>query len=290
MIKTLLKGCFLLFFVFPVVSFGALTDNLVSYWDLNETDGARFDSTIRDNDLTDNNSVLYGAGILGNAGDFEATDTEFLSIVAGDQTDLAISSDFSISLWAKFESLPTAGNAEFLVARKDLYMLGAVYNTAGTYKFILNIDGTSKLIEWVPNLGTWYHIVEIYDASAGTIDVYVDDTPLTQQTGLPNSIPTTDATFYIGSDGYGTGYTMDGLIDEVGVWDRILTSDEITALYNGGVGVAYPFGEGEEASSTPATTTPLVYEDWIFVSMVQIFLLSFIGIGILFSIFRVNRK
>ena len=35
-------------------------------------------------------------------------------------------------------------------------------------------------------------------------------------------------------------YYHDGLIDEVGVWSRLLTADEKTALYNSGSGLAYP--------------------------------------------------
>lgn len=46
-------------------------------------------------------------------------------------------------------------------------------------------------------------------------------------------------------------------------------------------------------SSTPssllATTSELTYGDWLFSSSLQTFLLSFIGIGILFSVFRQKR-
>ena len=33
---------------------------------------------------------------------------------------------------------------------------------------------------------------------------------------------------------------MNGIIDEVGFWNRELTSSEVTDLYNSGAGLAYP--------------------------------------------------
>jgi hypothetical protein len=38
-------------------------------------------------------------------------------------------------------------------------------------------------------------------------------------------------------DSYNSGATMD--VDCFGIWDRALNSAEITALYNGGAGLAY---------------------------------------------------
>jgi len=45
--------------------------------------------------------------------------------------------------------------------------------------------------------------------------------------------------FNIGARNSATQYT-NGIIDEVGIWDRVLTSTEITELYNSGVGKQYP--------------------------------------------------
>jgi hypothetical protein len=32
-----------------------------------------------------------------------------------------------------------------------------------------------------------------------------------------------------------------GKIDELGLWDRLLTSNEISTIYNNGNGLSYPF-------------------------------------------------
>jgi len=36
----------------------------------------------------------------------------------------------------------------------------------------------------------------------------------------------------------------DGVIDELGIWDRVLSASEVTELYNSGSGFQYPFTEG----------------------------------------------
>ncbi len=33
---------------------------------------------------------------------------------------------------------------------------------------------------------------------------------------------------------------LNGALDEIGLWTRVLTSTEVTQLYNGGAGLAYP--------------------------------------------------
>ncbi len=46
--------------------------------------------------------------------------------------------------------------------------------------------------------------------------------------------------FYVGSH-RGVGSHVDGRLDELGIWDRALTPDEVFALYNDGVYAQYPF-------------------------------------------------
>jgi hypothetical protein len=39
----------------------------------------------------------------------------------------------------------------------------------------------------------------------------------------------------------GPGNWLDGIVDEAGMWNRVLSSDELDALWNDGAGLAYPF-------------------------------------------------
>jgi hypothetical protein len=59
---------------------------------------------------------------------------------------------------------------------------------------------------------------------------------------IGNSVTTIQSINNINTDAfigrYGTNYT-NGSIDQVGIWNRILTADEISTLYNLGEGLPY---------------------------------------------------
>ena len=90
------------------------------------------------------------------------------------------------------------------------------------------------------NAGQWYMIT--YTADSDGAEAFIDGVSVGTQAG--------DATLNFGSSASGNigedyvksaGRGMDGLMDEFGIWSRVLTDPEITALYNGGAGLAYPF-------------------------------------------------
>lgn len=64
--------------------------------------------------------------------------------------------------------------------------------------------------------------------------------------------PTEPGTAYYGQDSPADTYAIYGGVDQVGVWNRALTAQEITDLYNGGNGL--PYGSGAPAASYTATS------------------------------------
>ena len=56
----------------------ALTDNLVSYWKLDESSGNAADS-VGSNTLTNTNTVTYSAGKINNGADFERDSAQYFS-------------------------------------------------------------------------------------------------------------------------------------------------------------------------------------------------------------------
>lgn len=217
----------------------ALTDNLVAYWKMEETSGTRYDETANNNDLTDNNTVGSGTGIISTGADFELSNSEWLNISNTAQTGLDFTGDMSFSCWLSVES--TSAN----------YILGR-WGTPGNwaYRFILNgsnlylgtsANGSSTTFfqkAWTPTLNQLYHVVFTKSGTTGTI--YVDNSSLGTGT-LTSTIYDPNNPIGIGgngNDGYGP---WDGIIDEVGLWSRALTADEVSELYNSGSGLTYPF-------------------------------------------------
>ena len=86
-------------------------------------------------------------------------------------------------------------------------------------------------------MDTWYFIAAWYDAVAGTINISVNN-------GTPRSTSSPGPTSR--GNGFSIGQTLGsflaGRVQGVGVWDRVLTSAELTALYNSGNGLQFPFG------------------------------------------------
>jgi hypothetical protein len=240
----------------------ALTDNLIAYWKLDETSGNAADS-VGSNTLTDNNTVGTAAGKVGTCRDFESSSTEFLSIT--DNADLSFGNeDFTITGWINFESLGVRW-----------FPFGKV-SGAGATEYYVDYDSSSTRVRFAvgngstvgtvsatnlgaPSTATWYFVVAWHDATANTVNIQVNN-------GTPNSASFSDGCadlgggFSIGKGGdFGTYY--DGLVDEVGIWGRVLTSDERTALYNSGNGTTYPFGGG--SPSSPPFNSHLVHSPLI---------------------------
>ncbi|MCK5021433.1 MAG: LamG domain-containing protein [Candidatus Peribacteraceae bacterium] len=224
---------------------GDIGEDLISYWELNEESGQRFDRH-GSNDLKDNNSVLYGTGKQGNAANFEADNSEYLS--HADNADLSFGDeDFTIGTWVKLE---TVGVDRPIVTKYDTGLNNREYSllyqhSSTRFGFWISNNGTDWITELAdelgaPDAGTWYFIVAWHDSVANTLNIQVNNgTPDSQ--AYSNGCNDNVTGFKIGGgtyNGSASGY-CDGLIDEVGVWNRVLTSDERTALYNGGAGVSY---------------------------------------------------
>jgi hypothetical protein len=87
----------------------------------------------------------------------------------------------------------------------------------------------------------WHFVVFWHNAAANTIQIQIDNAaPVSAGTTGPMPAGLGAVTI-----GLGWGLNFDGLIDEIGLWRRVLTADERTQLYNGGNGLTYPFGLAE---------------------------------------------
>lgn len=230
----------------------ALTDSLISHWKLNETSGARNDAHGA-NHLTDNNTVGYAAGLMGNAADFETGSSEYLSIA--DNADLSFADeDFAIAGWVNLEStggymaLFSKGSADSLYLFFE-YVL-AITST-GAPKFSVASAGANTSVSWGSNLstGTWYFLYAHHDSVNNQILLQVNNgAPVTAS--CSHGCKDGSAAFYLGAFSGGGGSYYDGLMDSVSVWNRCLTSDERTTLYNSGAGLDY---ENWVATGHPAS-------------------------------------
>lgn len=214
----------------------ALTDNLVSYWNCNEASGTITDQHGSNNSVSE--SVTYGAtGKIGNALDFESTSSDTVSF--GDVAALEPTDALSISLWMKPETI--VENMAVMDKGDGVTAWNLQLRTSGQ-NIRFNIDTSSAVTTDTPiSAGSWFHIVGTWDGT--TAKIYVNnDTP---HTAAASTLTQNANALRMGSHYGGAANFFDGLIDEVGFWNRALTAAEVAELYNSGNGLAYPFTSGD---------------------------------------------
>jgi len=225
----------------------ALIDNLVSYWALDESsDGSgpvtRVDSHST-NDLTDNNTTASATGIISNGADFEFANSELLTITDAAQTGLDFGTGaFSYSLWLKRETLGTTQR----ILAKDDPSFGYGYTIIFLSSNVLRASANSSGGEQQPSTTgtivdttTFHHVVFTRGATNG-VRIYIDGSADVTVASSDFDVSTDDP-FALGGRAGGDPSYFDGILDEVGIWNRELTEAEVTSLYNSGAGLAYPF-------------------------------------------------
>lgn len=226
-----------------------LTTNLVSYWKLDEESGTRADAH-SSNDLTDNNTVGFGTGIIGNGADFEASNSEYLSITDASQTGLDLTTDFSFSIWVNVETQPSDSTMVLISKRTGTTNRSFIisYGDTSGQKFIRcgSYDSASGNVENsdinISQLTGFSHVSITRDGSAGLWSVYIDGVLINTATTTDTTMANSGAPFALGCDFDNSDVVrnlFDGIIDEVGVWSRVLTAGEISNLYNSGAALPY---------------------------------------------------
>lgn len=225
-----------------IVPAGSLWNGIVSYHKL---DGNALDSG--PNGLHGTLSAVPPVAVSGKINgcyDFDNSGAANKSISIADCALLRLPK-YTFSCWANPGSLTS-----FHIISQKGYYDGAVqdlqwmlYLDNATYKLTSYIEFTDGSTHGVqdpgaaPSVGTWYHFATSYDGE--WIRLYKDGAQVNAaNVGLDVQMTTWD--YYLGRRGHASkSYHFDGLIDEVGLWNRALSASEISSLYNSGSGLEY---------------------------------------------------
>ncbi|MDZ4405030.1 LamG-like jellyroll fold domain-containing protein [Prosthecobacter sp.] len=195
---------------------------IVSYWPLDEASGTRADG-VGSNHLSSVNTVSNGTGVVGNAADFEADSSQYLSITDAAQSGLDITQNLTAIAWVKPESssaltfVDKTGNDE-----------GYSLNTSAGSAYFLETNGATVISTTLASAGSWQHVVGVWDGARKSIWVDSRMENSSVQTAGPNNT-TTD--FFLGRhNSIGSRY-WDGLLDEVVVAKRSFRDEEVKAIY-----------------------------------------------------------
>ncbi len=219
----------------PILNAGGngLLNGLVAYWDLDD-DAIDSHSTF---DGTEVASPTYGAGIINNGITLSGASNQ--SVNFGNDSALN-PSEMSVSLWFKADSI---ANLETLFSRQSSSSPYPSYdirfNSSSQINPYVVCGGSAKSITSTTTFstGTFYHLVLTVDGT--DMRIYVDGssdaTPVSTGAAITGGTENT----ILGAHSTAGSRGFDGIIDEVGVWNRALSADEVTTLYNGGSGLSY---------------------------------------------------
>ena len=191
-------------------------------------DGHPFD-LVEDNDGTLTNGAAYAGGLVGRAFSFDGVDDYV--IVPNSSSLQTLAENFSIEAWVRPESLPS-GDPYYdkgIVVREG-YVRGFALMTKGSVfgMWIGGGSGTGLAALSSPiTPNRWYHVVGTYDGT--TARIYVNGE---LEGTKPASLIHYDTPIKIGTSQINERF-FDGQIDEVTIYDRTLSVEEIDTLYGG---------------------------------------------------------
>lgn len=210
------------------------TQDLVAYYPF---DGDVNDATPLGNNGTDNTSAGFVSGQVGSdAKEYDGTD-DYVSIP---NLIESVSVDFTVSMWVNFDAFaPDLYTEADSADDQPRIQCNTKDVGGGDHRFNLAIfgdGGNSKASNGSTSLSTgqWYHVAWVYDNSKPDIQIYADGSPESMTDGSTQSL--TDAsmdTAAIGAfDGASTTNFTNGTIDDVRVYDRVLSQKEVERLSN----------------------------------------------------------
>ena len=206
-----------------------LNTDLDSYWTLDEASGTTAYDSLGAVNMTNNGMVVNQGGankVLGTAYDNDQG-TDYLNY----GNFHAHTDPFSYAQWIKPDGL---GGRLFNNDVSNTAPRGFTFETAADGRIgIYTGIGSSYSATGTLTNNVWNFVVLTYNGT--TVHVYVD---AFVKVDAELSFNDVTKVAYIGVRNGGAG-PYAGWMDEIGLWSRELTSDEVTLLYNSGTGITY---------------------------------------------------
>jgi hypothetical protein len=193
------------------------------------------------------NGVLFGSayGTRDEGGDLDGSNDYIGFGLAVDDT---LGAGFTIAGWLKRDSINRVdtimsnynGNNATTSLRDGI--AASVQPDNKVYVYLVDSGGGNYKGRYTTDTlasNTWYHVTVTWGGSftSTNFSLYIDgqkkDTT-TSEAGTVNSFDHSDRPMEIGRELGQSGYTgyFDGSVDEVGIWSRALSSNEVFNLYN----------------------------------------------------------
>ncbi|MFN5182968.1 MAG: LamG-like jellyroll fold domain-containing protein [Bacteroidota bacterium] len=217
------------------------TNGLVGWWP--------FNGNANDESGNGNNGTVNGATLttdrFGNSNTAYSFDgiNDYINFNSNSTFNLV--NDITISCWS--QSLNSSSNQAQLVwfgdaqPAKDPYSIAISSSNLFYFRKDVSTGSTILQLNSTTSLNTnYFHIIGTYNVSANKMKIYINGL-------LQDSINVNFSTNYatqnmflnFASANNGTEQFFKGNLDDIGIWNRALTQQEITNLYNGNICYQY---------------------------------------------------
>lgn len=207
----------------------SLGEGLTSYFDFNGS-GTNLPNLVNGSlNGTSSDTAVWKAGIIGNASEITGANEYYFNI--SNISFWNVGGNNSVSFWYRVTDI--ASQRYMFATAEDTSNFGGTVHTDGTTQLWGGEKSTTLSLG--NQINRWTHVV-IVQTEGGVVEFYINGT-LETTSSSGSSVPANRG-ITIGSTYTGVA-TFRGKIDEFGVWNRTLTSTEVTQLYNNGSGIAW---------------------------------------------------
>jgi concanavalin A-like lectin/glucanase superfamily protein/uncharacterized protein DUF2341 len=229
-----------------------LNKGLVGYWKMDEASWDGSADEVIDSSGNEFHGQAVGTtepttatGKFGKGGEFDGIDN---TVNLGNPTALQAFDTITLSAWVNTD-IADSSNYIFISKDSDAYYLAI---TNGNVRFrSLDLSSDTTTGETTLSTDTWYHLAATYDGK--TVKVYVngeiDDTEVSSGSMSDGSNDVQIGSFT------GTGNFFNGTIDEVRIYNRALSPQEIKDLYNWAPGPIIHYQLNEGSGTNPSDSS-----------------------------------
>lgn len=236
-----------------------LQDGLVSVWSFDELAGATTavdTGGINSNDavftpgMTTTGSGFTTGGVFNNYLQFNGTSDAdaSMAMIDVDPSMYMTGGQMTYAGWVKLDIDPNSQYTAYVGifdSQADDYALYTQKDTGEIRMKLVNQAGQAArpIIPTAtvdPIVGHWAHVAVVYDGTQSiSTKIYCNGVEAGSIWGLAGALQTGQQSSFGGAYNPATGLyggCLHGGVDEAGLWNRALTPDEISYLYNGGLG------------------------------------------------------
>ena len=205
----------------------------VGLWHFDEGSG----TTAGDSSEYSNNGAINGAswvdGKVGKALEFDGSDN-YVSVPDREELSGGAGKDMTLEGWFKGDDVGTSTFGKCLISKsldgnyKDYQLM--VMNNELRFLFENGGGNGPDFTGGRLSNGVWYHVAVTWDATTRKAILYLDGAAVNSQT-TTYDMPDTTSPLYIGKKGYAPEQYFNGAIDEVMIYNRALSAEEILAHY-----------------------------------------------------------